>query len=84
MSQHKHEWRVAVYLLLALPTRHNLAERYVQWRCDCGAWLLMTGEFKPGVPLGMPEQWDAIATQEQRQQTPEARQARRQMARRIV
>jgi len=83
MSQHQHDWRVAVYLPLSLPTSAQMIERYVQWSCACGVWMLCTGEFKPGTPLGTPEQWEAIAAQQQRQQTPETWQARSQRAQRI-
>jgi hypothetical protein len=84
MSQHHHTWQVEYYVLLSLPTRQNLSERYIQWHCACGAWLMLNGEFRPGTPLGLPEQWQVYAAREQQQQTPEARQARRQMARKIV
>jgi len=83
MSQHRHDWVIAQYLLLGLPNCENMMEKYVQWSCPCGVWMLCTGEFRPGTPLGTPEQWEAIAAQQQRQQTPETRQARIQRAQRI-
>jgi hypothetical protein len=84
VSQHHHTWSVEHYVLLSLPTRENLSERFCQWHCPCGAWLTLNGEFRSGTPLGLPEQWQPYLDREQQQQTPEARQARQQMAHKIV
>jgi len=84
MSQHHHDWRVVCYLLLGLPTTQNLAERLVEWRCACGAYVAVSGEFRPGLPLGHPAQWAAAFAAEQRQGTAAAVEARRQQYRRIV
>ena len=84
MSQHAHAWRVQHYLLLSLPTRANLAERLVIWQCPCGGFIAVSGEFRPGLPLGHPAQWEGVAKAEERLCTPDALEARRQHHRRIV
>ncbi len=78
MSQHTHCWTISHYVQLGLPTREHLRECSLQWVCTCGVWIMFSGELRAGIPLGQPEQWEALAAAEQRQQTPEAQQARQQ------
>lgn len=67
---HRHTWTVTASFLLSLPTCDGLSERYCEWHCadaTCDAFLILTGEFRLGIPLGTPEQWQVIADAERRE-----------------
>jgi hypothetical protein len=82
---HSHTWRVTQTLLLSLPTRDGFAERFTAWRCaTCPEVCTITGEIRVGTPLQTPPFWDAVGAQEAQRQTAEAREARRQMQRRVA
>lgn len=74
-----HAYRVTLYLLLGLPGLDTFAERVTCWECACGQSIVMVGSVPMGTPLHMPADWDAASQAEQRQGTPEAREAARQM-----
>ena len=74
---HNHDWYVSSYLLLALPDCYGRTERYTQWHChSCTEFSYTSGYIALGDPLGIPEQWKAIAAREQRQQPDVARAAK--------
>ena len=80
---HRHQWRTAGYLLLELPTHEGFADRSMTWQCrTCSVWAEVDGHVRLGTPVATPEFWDTLRAQEQRQATPEARQARQTQRRR--
>jgi hypothetical protein len=44
-------------------------------------YCTIDGNIRIATPVGVPEDWTRLQTQEQRQQTPEAQQARREQRR---